>query len=90
MRTEQRHELTLIHLKKHDVARIVRSWTAWRPPAPWKPSAARPRTPIIMLSANALTSHREQSLAAGADLHVAKPITAANLLAGIQATVGKD
>jgi PAS domain S-box-containing protein len=46
------------------------------------------RTPIIMLSANALTSHRDQSLAAGADLHVSKPITAANLLAGIQAAVG--
>jgi PAS domain S-box-containing protein len=47
-----------------------------------------PRTPIIMLSANALTAHREQTLAAGADLHVSKPITAANLLAGIQAAVG--
>ena len=47
-----------------------------------------PRTPIIMLSANALTAHREQTLEAGADLHVSKPITAANLLAGIQAAVG--
>jgi PAS domain S-box-containing protein len=47
-----------------------------------------PRTPIIMLSANALTAHREQTLAAGADLHVSKPITAAHLLAGIQAAVG--
>ncbi len=47
-----------------------------------------PRTPIIMLSANALTAHRDQALTAGADLHVAKPITAANLLAGIQAAMG--
>ena len=46
-----------------------------------------PRTPIIMLSANALSSHQEQSLVAGADLHVSKPITAANLLAGIQAAM---
>ena len=46
------------------------------------------RTPIIMLSANALTTHRDQALAAGADLHVPKPITAAHLLAGIQAAVG--
>lgn len=45
------------------------------------------RTPIIMLSANALTAHRDQTLAAGADLHVSKPITAANLLAGIQAAL---
>jgi PAS domain S-box-containing protein len=46
------------------------------------------RTPIIMLSANALTVHREQTLAAGADLHVGKPVTAAALLAGIQAAIG--
>ncbi|MFT4252298.1 MAG: ATP-binding protein [Caulobacter sp.] len=45
------------------------------------------RTPIIMLSANALMKHRTEALTAGADLHVAKPITAANLLAGIQAAV---
>lgn len=45
------------------------------------------RTPIVMLSANALMKHRNEALDAGADLHVAKPITAANLLAGIQAAV---
>ena len=42
-------------------------------------------TPIIMLSANAMIEHQNEALAAGADLHVAKPITALNLLAGIQA-----
>lgn len=45
-------------------------------------------TPIIMLSANAMAEHRGEALAAGADLHVAKPITAANLLAGIQTAIG--
>jgi PAS domain S-box-containing protein len=45
------------------------------------------RTSIIMLSANAMAEHQNEALAAGADLHVAKPITAANLLAGIQAAV---
>ena len=54
----------------------------------WEAEIGAARTPIIMLSANALTTHREQTLAAGADLHVAKPITAAHLLAGIQAAVG--
>jgi signal transduction histidine kinase/ActR/RegA family two-component response regulator len=44
-------------------------------------------TPIIMLSANAMTEHQAEALAAGADLHVAKPITAASLLAGIQTAV---
>ncbi len=41
-----------------------------------------------MLSANAMAEHREEALAAGADSHVAKPITAASLLAGIEAVVG--
>ena len=45
------------------------------------------RTPIIMLSANAMAEHRYEALAAGADLHVAKPVTAASLLAGIAQAV---
>ncbi|HYC97995.1 PAS domain-containing hybrid sensor histidine kinase/response regulator [Brevundimonas sp.] len=48
----------------------------------------RPRTPVVMLSANAMARHRDEALAAGADLHVAKPITAAALLAGIAAVTG--
>ena len=43
----------------------------------------RPGVPIIMLSANAMAQHRLDALAAGADLHVAKPVTAAALVAGI-------
>ena len=53
--------------------------------------ASRPdcgRTPVVMLSANAMAEHREESLAAGADSHLAKPITAASLLAGIEAVIG--
>ncbi|MFC5344660.1 ATP-binding protein [Brevundimonas staleyi] len=46
-----------------------------------------PRTPIIMLSANAMAEHRYEALASGADLHVAKPVTAASLLAGIAQAV---
>jgi PAS domain S-box-containing protein len=45
--------------------------------------AERPRTPIVMLSANAMAHHRQEALAAGADLHVAKPVTAAALVEGI-------
>ncbi|HEY1749756.1 MAG TPA: ATP-binding protein [Caulobacteraceae bacterium] len=44
---------------------------------------ARPRTPIVMLSANAMRQHREDAFAAGADLHLAKPVTAASLLAAV-------
>jgi signal transduction histidine kinase/CheY-like chemotaxis protein len=39
-----------------------------------------PRTPVLMLSANAMPDQIAASLAAGADGHVAKPITAAELL----------
>jgi PAS domain S-box-containing protein len=45
--------------------------------------SAAGRTPIIVLSANAMTGHRQEALLAGADLHVAKPITAAALIEGI-------
>jgi CheY-like chemotaxis protein len=44
----------------------------------------RARTPILMLSANAMQQHRRDALAAGADLHLAKPVTAAALIGGVQ------
>ncbi|MFA4938933.1 ATP-binding protein [Brevundimonas sp.] len=59
--------------------RAIRRMEADRP--------AQARTPIVMLSANAMAEHRDQAQAAGADLHVPKPITAASLLAGIQAVM---
>ncbi|MDO8910834.1 MAG: ATP-binding protein [Phenylobacterium sp.] len=43
-----------------------------------------PRTPIIMLSANAMIQHRRDAMAAGADHHIAKPITAHLLMDGIE------
>ena len=45
----------------------------------------RPRTPLIMLTANALPEHVAMALEAGADLHVSKPVTAATLLAALGA-----
>ena len=47
----------------------------------------RPRIPIVMLSANAMAEHRADGAAAGADGHIAKPITAASLLAGMQSAL---
>ncbi|MDP1988832.1 ATP-binding protein, partial [Phenylobacterium sp.] len=49
--------------------------------------AARGRTPIVMLTANTLPEHRAASLAAGADLHLAKPIEAERLIAVLQSVV---
>ena len=42
------------------------------------------RTPIIVLSANVQAEHLEASAAAGADLHLAKPIVAATLLGALE------
>lgn len=39
----------------------------------------RRRTPIIMLSANAMRQHVDDAIAAGADFHVAKPVSLASL-----------
>ncbi len=49
----------------------------------------RARTPVAMLSANALSRHREQAEAAGADIHIAKPVTAQTLLAGVAEALAK-
>lgn len=42
------------------------------------------RTPIVMLTANTRPEHLEASLAAGADRHLAKPITAAILFSTLE------
>ena len=43
----------------------------------------RRRTPVIMLTANALPEHREASRAAGADGPVSKPVTVADLVGAL-------
>ncbi len=43
--------------------------------------------PVIMLSANALPEHRIKALDAGADRHLAKPITASALISAIRDTL---
>jgi CheY-like chemotaxis protein len=50
-------------------------------------TAQLPRTPIAMLSANAMNEHVEQALDAGCDVHIAKPVTPESLIKGIQAAM---
>ena len=45
------------------------------------------RTPILVVSANALPEHVAASLAAGADGHLSKPITAARLMTAVSKAV---
>jgi PAS domain S-box-containing protein len=47
----------------------------------------RPRTPLIMLSANAMARHVEDAANAGADSHLAKPITPGALMQAIELTL---
>ncbi|OYW89729.1 MAG: hypothetical protein B7Z13_16310 [Caulobacterales bacterium 32-67-6] len=47
----------------------------------------RARTPIIMLTANALPDHVEAGRVAGADGHLSKPITLVGLLDGVAAAL---
>lgn len=46
------------------------------------------RTPIIAVSAHAMSDHTAQSLAAGADLHLTKPIDAQKLLEAVARLTG--
>ncbi len=46
--------------------------------------AGGPRTPIIVLTANVQAEHVEAAAAAGADMHLAKPIVAATLLGALE------
>lgn len=45
------------------------------------------RTPIAMLTANAMAHHVDAAICAGADLHISKPITPDSLLRGIQSVL---
>ena len=46
------------------------------------------RTPLLMLTANAMAEHVEAGRVAGADGHLAKPVTTASLFAAIGAALG--
>lgn len=50
-------------------------------------ACGRRRTPIIVLSANALAEHVETTIQAGADGHLAKPVTANALLQAISSAL---
>jgi len=54
--------------------------------------AGRARTPIVSLTADALAQHQQAASAAGADLHLAKPVTVETLIAALRACerLGQD
>jgi signal transduction histidine kinase/AmiR/NasT family two-component response regulator len=52
--------------------------------------SARTRTPVIMVTANAMPEHVQSSMAAGADRHLTKPISADRLLALLDEVTSSD
>ncbi|HEX3363708.1 ATP-binding protein [Phenylobacterium sp.] len=50
----------------------------------WEREAGRSRAPILMVSANCLKEHVDAGRAAGADRHLGKPISAAELIAALE------
>jgi CheY-like chemotaxis protein len=55
----------------------------------WEASQARARTPIVMLTANAMEDHKRQAAEAGCDLHVAKPVEPGELCAVVARLAGR-
>ena len=50
----------------------------------WQAETGTARTPVVMLTANAMPEHVEAGRQAGADGHLSKPITMAGLFAAIE------
>jgi len=71
-------DMQMPHMDGLTATRAIRAMEAERGLTP---------TPIVMLSANAMAEHQAEALMAGANIHVAKPITAASLFAGIEAVL---
>ncbi|WGM46698.1 Sensor histidine kinase RcsC [Brevundimonas sp. NIBR10] len=67
---------------------VMDGLTATRAIRTLEAGTGRARTPIVMLTANALAEHVAAGKEAGADGHLAKPITLATLFAAIEAAMG--
>jgi len=74
-------DVQMPNLDGPDAARAIRRREA---------QSGRRRTPIIALTANAMSHQVETYLAAGMDAHVAKPIEAARLFAALQSVLAVE
>ncbi len=76
---DQTYDLVLMDM----MMPVMDGMTAVRALREREAASGLPRTPVVMLTANSLPDHIEASLAAGADRHLAKPITPAGLLTAV-------
>jgi CheY-like chemotaxis protein len=63
---------------------VMDGYTATREIRKWEAQNRKDETPIVVLSAHALTEHRQKSLEVGCNAHLAKPIKKEDLLAAIR------
>ncbi|MBF0625866.1 MAG: GAF domain-containing protein [Magnetococcales bacterium] len=68
---------------------VLDGYSATRKIRAWERQTGRRRLPILALSAHALESERQQSLAAGCDAHLTKPIKKQPLLEAIRQAAGR-
>ena len=66
---------------------VMDGLTATRALRALEAAEGRRRSPVIMVSANAMPAHLAESLEAGADLHLSKPLTAASLVDAVEAVL---
>ena len=69
---------------------VMDGLTAIRRIRAWEAGGQRPRTPIVVLSANVMSEHLRASADAGADDHIAKPVGVEQLISVVQAAVQRD
>jgi len=69
---------------------VMDGLTATRSIREFETDRGLPRTPVIMLTANAMAEHVEAGRAAGADGHLTKPVTLASLFEAISAAMDPD
>lgn len=62
---------------------VLDGLTAIRQIRTFEEERGRVRTPVAVLSANAMDQHRDEAVEAGADAHIAKPVTPDRLLSAI-------
>jgi signal transduction histidine kinase/CheY-like chemotaxis protein len=62
---------------------VMDGLTAIRRIRAWEAAGKRRPTPIVVLSANVMPEHRQASAAAGADAHIAKPVSVEQLITAV-------
>jgi CheY-like chemotaxis protein len=65
---------------------VMDGYTAVRSVRQWEADSQRRRTPIVALTASALSEDVSRCLGAGCDLHVSKPVRKATLLEVVRRT----